>query len=1100
MHGTNERGERVTDRATGMDALRAIEADIERLQAEAARQRAQLGLSPGTPASSEADQALAILQSVSEHAIVTTDLNGRITGWNSGAAANLGWSEQEALGQDAGALYFTAEDQAAGQPEREMTLARTRGHATDERWHRRKDGRFFAQGEMTPLLDTRGVHVGYVKVFRDRTGQRLAEDAARTAATELRELTDALPLLVAIVGPDHRYRFANRHYEAWFGVPRERLVGMHVRDLVGEDAYRARLAQLERALAGEAVEYEGFLPNRDGERRDCHIHYLPRRNASGDVDGIYVQVMDITERKRAEAARRRADERIRLALDSEAVLGTWIWDLAEDRFTSDARFARTFSLDPAVMERGVGIAEVMQSIHPDDKPRVEALIARAMRDGGAYRAEYRVRQLDGGYRWIEANGHITQDEAGRPLRFPGVLVNIHRRKTNERYQAALLQLGDRLRLLDEPAGIAAAAAAIAGRTMDLLRTGYGTTDPARSCIVVERDWCRGPDVVSTAGRHRFADYGSYIEDLKRGEVVAIADIAADPRTATDCDTFLKLGVRSLLNVPLMEEGGLTGVFFLHHDAPRVWGEEEIAFVRGVTDRTWAAMTRAEAAQALRRLNDTLKQRIDAAIAERDQLWHSSRDLIVITDRKGCVTLTNPAWNRDFGHPAGMTDRVPFTDFVHPDDRAVFRRLHATMGIGETVPNVEARMRTADGAERLIDWAVAALEGGFSATGRDVTEQRRVEEQLHQSQKMEAVGRLTGGMAHDFNNLLQAMSGCLHLVERRAGHVAGVQKVLDAGRQAVDRGASMIRQLMAFSRRQSLQPEAFDVRDRLLGMRVFLDRALRADIQLEFDLEAGLWPVMADRVQFELAVLNLATNSRDAIPAAGRVVIGAGNTVLTGEHGLHGAFVRVWVRDSGHGIAPEAIGRVFEPFFTTKVVGQGTGLGLAQVYGFCRQSGGTATVESRLGAGTVVTLLLPRAEAASAENEEAQRSIAGGGGARVLLVEDDPVVAPVITAALEDLGYRVARAVTGDDALRRLQAGEEADLLFSDVVMPGDVDGIALAQAAQRLLPDLAVVLTTGYSENQAGLEGLPVLSKPYRIEDLSAVFREALNRKGRPDS
>ncbi len=1091
------RGECVTDRAAGIEALRAIEADIERLQAEAAMLRARLGLSPGVSAPFEADQALAVVQSASEHAIVTTDLEGRITGWNPGAAHSLGWSAEEALGQDAGTLFFTAEDRAAGQPEREMTLARTHGHATDERWHTRKGGRFFAQGEMTPLLNTRGEHIGYVKVFRDRTGQRLAEDAASAAATELRLLADALPLLVAIVGPDHRYRFANRFYEAWFGVPRERLVGMHARDLIGEAAYQARFAQMERAFGGEVVEYEGFLPNRDGERRDCHIHYLPRRTADGAVDGIYVQVMDITERKRAEEARRRADERIRLALDADAVLGTWVWDLVEDRFTGDARFARTFSLDPAAMERGLRLADVVRSIHPDDEPQVQALIARALRDGGPYSAEYRVRQFDGAYRWIEANGHVTQDDAGRPLRFPGVLLNIHRRKINERYQAALLQLGDRLRLLDESAGIAAAAAEIAGRTMELLRTGYGTTDPSRSVITVERDWCRSPEVVSTAGRHRFADYGSCIEDLKRGEVVAIADITVDPRTAGDCGTFLALGVRALLNVPLMEEGGLTGVFFLHHDSPRVWSEEEIAFVRGVTDRTWAAMSKAEAAQALRRLNDTLEQRIDAAIAERDQLWHSSRDLIVITDRTGCVTLSNPAWNRAFGHPEGMTARVPLTDFVHPDDHGMFQRVHATMGIGETVTNVEVRMRAADGAERLIDWSVAALEGGFSATGRDVTEQRRVEEQLHQSQKMEAVGQLTGGMAHDFNNLLQAMSGCLHLIDRRAGEVAGVRKILDAGRQAVDRGASLIRQLMAFSRRQSLQPEAFDVRDRLLGMRVFLDRALRADIQLEFDLEDGLWPAMADPVQFELAVLNLATNSRDAIPAAGRVVIGAGNLPLSGEHGLHGDFVRVWVQDSGHGIAPESLGRVFEPFFTTKAVGQGTGLGLAQVYGFCRQSGGTATVESTVGKGTTVALLLPRAEAVQAEDRTTRRSVVDGGGARVLLVEDDPVVAPVITAALENLGYRVTRAANGEEALRRLQAGEETDLLFSDVVMPGDVDGIALARAARALLPDLAVVLTTGYSENQAGLEGLPVLSKPYRIEDLATVFREELNRRKR---
>ncbi|RUQ74486.1 ATP-binding protein [Azospirillum doebereinerae] len=306
--------------------------------------------------------------------------------------------------------------------------------------------------------------------------------------------------------------------------------------------------------------------------------------------------------------------------------------------------------------------------------------------------------------------------------------------------------------------------------------------------------------------------------------------------------------------------------------------------------------------------------------------------------------------------------------------------------------------------------------------------------------------------------------------------------------------------MAFSRRQSLQPEAFDVRDQLLGMRSFLDRALRADIRLEFDLEPDLWPAMADPVQFELAVLNLATNARDAIPADGRVVIGASNIERRGEGGLHGAFVRVWVQDDGRGIAPEALNRVFEPFFTTKGLGRGTGLGLSQVYGFCQQSGGGATVESVLDRGATVALLLPRAEAALAAGEDDRRpAVVDGDGARILLVEDDPVVAPVVMAALEDLGYRVLRATSGEEALRCLEGGEEVDLLFSDVVMPGSVDGIALARTVRLRLPALAVVLTTGYSEDHIGLEGVPVLSKPYQIEALTKIFQEELARRKWPN-
>ncbi|MGF7174141.1 PAS domain S-box protein [Azospirillum doebereinerae] len=1081
----------MADPKTNRAALRVVEEEIERLRVQAARLRAALNL----PTDEEAgDQALSVLESVTEHAIVTTDLDGRIIGWNSGAVNNLGWSEAEALGRDAATLFFTPEDIANHRPEHEMTLAREMGHVSDERWHVNKNGRFYAQGQMTPLLDRQGAHVGYVKVFRDRTGQRMAEDAAQAAVDELRQMTDALPILIAVVGADHRYRFANRHYETWFGVPHDRIVGLHLRDLVGEEAYRDRLPQIERALAGELVDYDGYLPDKDGNRRDCNILYIPRRTAEGGVDGFYVQVVDITDRMRAAEQARRADERIHLALEAGAVHGTWVWDVVEDRFTADARFARTFSLDPAAMERGVPLAEVVKSIDPTDEPGVRAKIAAALAQGGRYRAEYRVRQLDGSYLWVEANGHVITDADGKALRFPGVLVNIEQRKVAELYQNALLDLGDRLRALDEAADVAFASAEIVGTTMASLRAGYAVADPERCSVVVERDWRADPDIPSVVGPHSFADYGTYFADLLRGEVVAITDVTRDPRTATDCRKLLALSIRSLLNVPLLDEGRLSGVFFLHYDKPYAWTEEEIAFARGVTDRTWAAMTKAAADKALHQLNDTLEQRVEAAVAERDRLWQTSRDLLVVIDREGHFKAVNPAWVREFGHAEADMTGARVADFVHPDDRGVFQRLDEHLkGLNAAM---EVRMRLRDGSYRLVDWIVAAMEDGWYATGRDVTEQRRVEEQLRQSQKMEAVGQLTGGMAHDFNNLLQAMSGCLQLIGRRAGHVAGVEKILDSGRQAVDRGASMIRQLMAFSRRQSLQPEIFDVRDRLLGMRSFLDRALRADIQLEFDLQAGLWAVTADPVQFELAVLNLATNARDAIPTDGRVVIGAGNVELDGDEGLSGSFVEVWVRDSGRGIAPEALHRVFEPFFTTKPMGKGTGLGLAQVYGFCRQSGGNATVESVEGRGTTVALLLPCAKEGATARELPRRAVTAGGDARVLLVEDDPVVAPVIMAALEDLGYRVIRAASGEEALDRLKRGEAVDLLFTDVVMPGEIDGVALARAARRLLPGLAVVLTTGYSEDRAGLDGLPVLPKPYRIEDLAAVIKAELERAG----
>jgi PAS domain S-box-containing protein len=374
--------------------------------------------------------------------------------------------------------------------------------------------------------------------------------------------------------------------------------------------------------------------------------------------------------------------------------------------------------------------------------------------------------------------------------------------------------------------------------------------------------------------------------------------------------------------------------------------------------------------------------------------------------------------------------------------------------------------------------------------------RLAEEHLHQAQRMEAMGQLTGGIAHDFNNLLQALSACLTMIGRRVAEPA-IRPMLEAGQQAVDRGAKLTQQLMTFARHQSLRPEAFDVRDRLVGMSGLIERALRADIVVRMAPPAGLWAVQADPTQFELALLNLVVNARDAIAGAGTLDIAAANWVGdgSGPDGLAGEFVRIAVCDSGTGMPPDVLARVFEPFFTTKAVGKGSGLGLSQVYGFCRQSGGTVTVDSTLGVGTTVAMILPRAsqapEVAAAAPTEQRRTTRG---ARLLVVEDDPLVASVVASSLTDLGYAVTLALSGEDAMARLLQGQPVDLLFSDMVMPGAVSGARLAREAAQLRPGLPVVLATGYSEEVGQLPDLRVLPKPYRIEELASAIEQELAR------
>lgn len=386
---------------------------------------------------------------------------------------------------------------------------------------------------------------------------------------------------------------------------------------------------------------------------------------------------------------------------------------------------------------------------------------------------------------------------------------------------------------------------------------------------------------------------------------------------------------------------------------------------------------------------------------------------------------------------------------------------------------------------------SALAEAYAKLQAETVERQKAEEALRQTQKMEAIGQLSGGVAHDFNNLLQAMAGCLRMIERRAS-VPEIAPLIEAGRQAVDRGAKLTQQLMAFARSQALRPEPVDVADRLLGMSELLARALRADIEFGLDLERGLWAVEVDPTQFELAVLNLAVNARDAMPDGGRLLIrGANLSLAPGEDAqdLVGDYVRLVVSDTGTGMPPDVVARVFEPFFTTKGIGKGTGLGLSQVYGFSRQSGGTARVESVPGRGTSVSLLLPRCHAVPRKPDSAAVPAVGHGeGRRLLLVEDDPVVGTVMAAAIEDMGYSVTRAFSADEGLAVLTRGEPVDILFSDVVMPGALNGLDLAREARRLRPGLPILLTSGYSEGATAGKEFRLLAKPYRVETLAEAL------------
>ncbi len=375
---------------------------------------------------------------------------------------------------------------------------------------------------------------------------------------------------------------------------------------------------------------------------------------------------------------------------------------------------------------------------------------------------------------------------------------------------------------------------------------------------------------------------------------------------------------------------------------------------------------------------------------------------------------------------------------------------------------------------------------------------RTEEALRQSQKMEAIGQLTGGVAHDFNNILMVASSGLDLMDRTTDP-ARRQMLKDGIRQAVDRGASLTGQLLSISRRSALQPKVIDLARQIEGMRVLLDRSLREDIAIDVEMRPGVWAVEVDPSQLEVAVLNIAVNARDAMPDGGTIRISVANAPAVADGELVGDYVRLSISDDGSGMSRETLRRIFEPFYTTKGVGKGTGLGLSQVYGFTHASGGDVRVESTVGNGTTVSLYLPRSDKrlAAPAGELTVTPSATQRQGRVLLVEDEDGVAALVTEMLSELGYEAMRAPTAAVALRLLEAQPEVDLVFSDMVMPGRMNGLELAREVNRRRPDLPVVLTTGYSEaaQSARKEGLRLLVKPYRIDALAAALDEATRER-----
>jgi PAS domain S-box-containing protein len=481
--------------------------------------------------------------------------------------------------------------------------------------------------------------------------------------------------------------------------------------------------------------------------------------------------------------------------------------------------------------------------------------------------------------------------------------------------------------------------------------------------------------------------------------------------------------------------------------------------------------------------------------------------IFMLDPDGMVTNWNTGAERIKGYKPEEIIGEHFSRFYTPEEAAAGVPKRAIETAREKGRYEAEGWRVRKDGTRF--WASVVLDAirddkgeliGFAKITRDMTDKREAQlrleesrEQLFRSQKMEALGQLTGGLAHDFNNLLTAILGATDLALRNLGDEERLKRMLEGVRSSAQRGAGLTKQLLAFARAQQLEIKTIDLRAFLADVTTLLRPSIRSNIDLVIEMSDHLWNVDADAGALELALLNLGFNARDAMKEGGTLKISATNELLKGEpEGLRGEHVALRVSDTGEGMSREVMDRVFEPFFTTKSYGEGTGLGLSQVFGFAKQIGGAVVVDSERGKGSTFTLYLPVAHGAIPANDKLDPSRALG---RVLVVEDDSVVADLAAGMLNELGFEAVVTHSAKEALQRLSGEQRPTLIFSDVVMPGGISGIELAGKVRERFPELPILLTSGYSEKIASNDAFPMLQKPYDLRSLAGALGQLLKQE-----
>ena len=1094
-------------------------------------------------------QTLAAIVHSSRDALWNWNANGTIVRWNTEAERLFGYSAKEIIGQSL--LMLIPSD-------RHDRAKEIIGKALQGQWYNkyetvrvRKDGtKVDVELTVSPITDNRGKVIGCLSSCRDISERNQFQSSLTNRMRELTTLTHFTERLQAAQQIEEVYEAALDAIRDALGCDRASVLLYDSTKVMRFVAWRELSAQYRKAVNGhspwtadvqnpepifvqdidsadqpksltaiiraEGIRALSFIPLvAEGKLigkfmtyyRDPHRFSLEEARLA---NSIAQQLAIAIDRHNAQKELQESEARFRLMAENAPVM-IWMSD-ADGRCQHLNAMLRAFW---GVSESEIAEFDWQKTMHPSDAIEIGTEMFAALSNRTSVTVKGRYLNASGQFRILETHAQSRFSLTGEFLGMIGVNADITEQESAQKRIAADLDAMTRLQQLGSlcaPEGhdltkclsaVVETAAAITGAprgSLQLVEPRSGmltiaaqkgfTNQFLRFFAEVRED---APVTAAAAMRMR---QRVLVEDVTR------SDIFYDQ---TSIKVLIEAGVRAVQSTPLIGvDGKVFGVLSTHFSEPHRPEHSELQFIDLLARQTADYLNRIYAEKALRKLQVSLKAEVESRTRERDRIWNVSEDLFGVSNFEGYFLSVNPAWERTLGWTEEEIKALHVDQLRHPDDAAHSWARRRELARGVPTVRMENRFRHKDGSWCWIAWTLTADNELIYLAGRHVTSEKesaaaleRAHQQLANAQKMEALGQLTGGVAHDFNNIMMIVSG---YAESLKGGLKDPKELraLQAIQAAISRGENLTRQLLSFSRHQPLHPIVLDPSKAVEGIRDVLIGSTHESIQLSVNILEHTWPIFVDKSEFALALVNIVINARDAMPNGGQITISSENKRLSSINStdkLSGDFVLLKIVDTGCGIPASVIPKVFDPFFTTKEVDKGTGLGLSQVYGFAHRSGGTVVIDSELQRGTTVTIYLPKS-CEPLEPTLADRVASGRRSGTILVVEDNQDVRGVATSLLQQLGYGTLEVDSAVAAFERLDSGAEVDLIFSDIILPGAMDGLALAADLETRYPRIPVLLTTGYARRLTSEPRYPVLRKPYDIVELDdAINRAIMNNR-----